>query len=350
MKNMNIKDIAKLAGVGIGTVSRVINNHPDVKDETREHVLRVIEKYNYIPNSSARYLKKTESNDIGILIKGIHNPLFAKMVERIETILSKHTYRVVLHHQIEDHLDDIAVARTFVKEKKLKGLICLGGDFEKLENEVLKTFNVPLILSSKVDDSALDESLYSSIGIDNSSAAYKAVQYLIDLGHQKIGVISSGEGDRAVGGKRIEGYLKALSQNNIEKVERYFELSDYSFDSAYKAMKRLMDKSGDITAVFAISDRMAIGAAKAIRDSGKEVPRDISIIGFDDIDFAAYFNPPLTTVHQPIDEISEEMSYLILKLIDDQIGHQHIEYDTTLVRRASVEVLGLNEDKGGQNG
>jgi LacI family transcriptional regulator len=336
MKRVNIKDIARLAGVGVATVSRVLNDHPDVKDETRENILKVIEDYHYIPNNSARNLKRSNSNDIGMMIKGVYNPIFAVMIQVVEQILSQAGYSVIIHHQMDMRQRDIDVAHEFVQEKKLKGLICLGGDFEDVETKEMNRLAIPVILASSSRHESIDKTCYSSIGIDNIKASYEAVSYLCDVGHCKIGIITSGEGDRSIGGKRTQGYMDALRHYGIPKVEERFEVGGYTFDSAYQAMLRLCEKAPDITAIFAISDVMAIGAAKAIRDMGKRIPEDISIMGFDDIDYAKYFSPALTTMRQPVEEIAEKAADLMLELIELESEHQHYIFQTVLMTRSTV--------------
>ncbi|MDK2867645.1 MAG: LacI family transcriptional regulator [Clostridiales bacterium] len=336
MKSVNIKDIARIAGVGVATVSRVINHHPDVKEETRQHILKIIEEYNYIPNNSARYLKRSESNDIGIIIKGIYNPLFAEMMQKIERILSQVGYTVMLHHHMDMAIRDMDVAQEFVKEKRLKGLICLGGDFEDVQTDEVRQMGVPMILTSALQNSSLDRNVYSSVGIDNEVAAFEIVDYLCTVGHQKIGIITTGEHDQSIGGRRTQGYMRALATHDIPKVDERFEVGDYTFESAYLAMKRLLEKAPDLTAVFAISDIMAIGAARAIREVGKTIPEDIALAGFDDIDYAAFFNPPLTTVKQPLETLSETTAELMIALLEDRSEHEHMMLQTTLKIRKTT--------------
>jgi transcriptional regulator, LacI family len=338
MKNLNIKDIAKLAGVGVSTVSRVINQHTDVKDETRKHVQEIIETYNYIPNNSARNLKRNESMDVGILIKGMYNPFFARMIQSIEKKLSSAGYSAIIHYNIEGN-KDIDAANEFILEKKLKGVICLGGDFDKLTDQEIQRLSVPFILASTEIPENLNRSLFSSVIIDNEMAAYRAVKYLSDMGHNKIALITTGNEDKSVGTIRTQGYLRALSEQNIEKKENYFEVGAYTFETGYEAMCRLLEKANDITAVFAISDVMAIGAAKAMYEKGIKIPDDISLIGFDDIDYAEFYNPPLTTVHQPVEEIAESTADIMIGILDDNLKHQHIIFDTEIVIRNSCKQM-----------
>ncbi|MCB2288671.1 LacI family transcriptional regulator [Clostridium sp. CS001] len=338
MKNLNIKDIAKIAGVGVATVSRVLNNHTDVKEETRHKVLEIMEKYNYIPNNSARNLKRNTSNNIGVLVKGIHNPFFSKMIKSIETEIDKEGYSMILHYN-ESNDNDIDAAVELIKEKKLKGLICLGGDFEDLDKQELVNLKTPIVLASTYIIEKANRALFSSVIIENEKAAYKAVDYIASLGHRKIGIITTGEEDRTIGKLRFEGYKKALKENKIEFNEKFVEIGEYTFESGFDAMNKLLEKELGITAVFATTDIMAIGASKAILSNGLKIPEDISVVGFDGIDYSMYFHPSITTVVQPVEEMGKKSIDLLFDLLKNQNHHQHIVLETELQERESCRKI-----------
>lgn len=334
MKNLNIKDIAKIAGVGVATVSRVLNNHTDVKEETRHKVLEIMEQYNYIPNNSARNLKRNTSNNIGVLVKGIHNPFFSKMIKSIEEEIDKEGYSMILHYN-ESNNNDIDAAVELIKEKKLKGLICLGGDFEDLDKQEIVNLKTPIVLASTYIIEKANKALFSSVIIENEKAAYKAVDYIASLGHKKIGIITTGEEDRTIGKLRFEGYKKALKGNNIEYNEKFVEIGEYTFESGFDAMNKLLKKQLGITAVFATTDIMAIGASKAILSNGLKIPEDISVVGFDGIDYSMYFHPSITTIVQPVEEMGKKSIDLLFDLLKNKSNHQHIILETELQERES---------------
>lgn len=334
MKNLNIKDIARIAGVGVSTVSRVLNNHPDVKDETRQKILEVMNNYSYVPNNSARNLKRNTSNNIGVLVKGIHNPFFSKMIKSIEEEIDKEGYSMILHYN-ESNNNDIEAAIELIKEKKLKGLICLGGDFENLDKQELINLKTPIVLASTYVIEKANKTLFSSVIIENKEAAYKAVDYIASLGHEKIGIITTGEEDRTIGKLRFEGYKKALEKNSIEFNENFVEIGEYTFESGFAAMNKLLDKKIDLTAVFVTTDIMAIGASKAILARGLKIPGDISIVGFDGIDYSLYFHPSLTTVVQPVEEMGKKSIDLLFDILKNKKSHQHIVLETQLEERES---------------
>jgi len=338
MKNLNIRDIAKIAGVGVSTVSRVINNHPDVKDKTREKVLKIVEEYNYIPNNSARNLKRTDSKNIGVLVKGIFNPFFAKIIQSIEDKIDEEGYSMILHYN-DDNANDIEAAVELVKEKKLRGLICLGGNFTNLDESQLINLEVPIVLSSTDVIQNVNKEIFSSVVIENEKAAFKAVDYLCKLGHEKIGIIVTGKEDRCVGKLRFEGYKKALERNSIDYNEEFLEIGEYTFESGFNAMNNLINKKLDLTAVFVTSDIMAIGASKAILERKLRIPDDISVVGFDGIEYAEYFHPSITTIKQPDEDLGKKSVEILFDFIKRKKKHQHIILETELLERESCKKL-----------
>ncbi|RKD27511.1 transcriptional regulator, LacI family [Caminicella sporogenes DSM 14501] len=338
MKNLNIKDIARIAGVGASTVSRVLNNRPDVNEETRKKILKIIEEYNYIPNNSARNLKRNESKNIGVIVKGIYNPFFAKIIKAIEEKIDEQGFTMILHYNDKDS-SDIEAAIELIKEKRLKGLICLGGDFENIDERQIKSLKTPIVIASTNVSKNINKELISSVSIEDEKAAYKAVDYLCKLGHKKIAIISTGESDRSVGNLRIKGYKKALDDNKIKCREEFLEVGQYTFKSGYDAMNRLLDKNLELTAVFVTSDIMAIGASKAILSRGMKIPDDISIIGFDGLDYTEYFHPSITTIKQPQEDIGYKSIEILLDIIKHKKGHKHVILETKLLERESCKKI-----------
>ncbi|MEW9121161.1 MAG: LacI family DNA-binding transcriptional regulator [Thermotaleaceae bacterium] len=338
MANTNIKDIAEMAGVGISTVSRVINNHPDVSKETRKKVMEIIEQKNYIPNNSARNLKRTDTKDIGVLVKGIFNPFFAKIIQSIEEEVALQGYTMILHYN-NYHANDIEAAIEFVKEKRLKGLICLGGNFCNLNEEHFNALEAPLVLASTDVEEKYKKELFSSVTIENERAAYEAVDYLCKLGHKNIGIITTGEEDLCVGNLRWKGYMKALKDHGVQYNPSYKEIGEYTFDSGFRALNQLIERIPKLTAVFVTSDIMAIGAAKAALNRGLRIPEDLSIMGFDGIDYARFFHPSITTVNQPGEYMGKKSAGILIDIIKKKKEHQHILLKTELLINDSCREL-----------
>ena len=335
---INIRDIARIAGVGVSTVSRVINNHPDVKEQTRERVLEVIRENNYIPNNSARNLKKNSSNNIGVLIKGVFNPFFSEMLDLISKRISKAGYSMILEHH--DYLSDDEMNNliSMIKEKRLQGVICLGGNFTEVKNNDFNDINVPVVLTSVNHKYGKEFSNFSSVSIDNEKSAYSATKYLIDCGHKNIALMLGDENDIGISYKREAGYLKALNENNIPFNREYRILGNYDSRGAYNETMKFLKKHKEVTAIFAISDIMAVGCAKAIKDSGLIVGKDISIIGFDGMDISEFYNPTITTIIQPKVEIAKISVDLLLDLMANKTDNKHIILNTELVERESTKI------------
>lgn len=334
---MNIRDIARLAGVGVSTVSRVINDHPDVKDETREKILKIIKESNYIPNNSARILKKNNTNNIGVLVKGVFNPFFAEMINIIGNRINEAGYTMILQQNDYATEDDVDNLIAFVKEKRLQGIICLGGNFLNINDESFQFLDIPVVLTSVNTLSKESKSKFSSIGIDNVLAAKASIQYLIDKGHRNIGILLGEKNDVGISGLRLEGYKKALEGNNIPYSEENVFIGDYDYSGAYRVTKEIINNRKDITAIFSISDIMAVGAAKSVIDQGLQVGEDISIMGFDGMDISKYYNPGITTVKQPKKNMANNSIDLLLALLAKKEDHKHIIFETKIIERESCK-------------
>ncbi|MDM0593953.1 LacI family DNA-binding transcriptional regulator [Clostridium perfringens] len=334
---MNIKDIARLAGVGVSTVSRVINDHPDVKDETREKILKIIKESNYIPNNSARILKKNNTNNIGVLVKGVFNPFFAEMINIIGNRINEAGYTMILQQNDYATEDDVDNLIAFVKEKRLQGIICLGGNFLNINDESFQFLDIPVVLTSVNTLSKESKSKFSSIGIDNVLAAKASIQYLIDKGHRNIGILLGEKNDVGISGLRLEGYKKALEENNIPYSEENVFIGDYDYSGAYRVTKEIINNRKDITAIFSISDIMAVGTAKSVIDQGLQVGEDISIMGFDGMDISKYYNPGITTVKQPKKNMANNSIDLLLALLAKKEEHKHIIFETKIIERESCK-------------
>ena len=289
---MNIRDIAKISGVGVSTVSRVLNNHPDVKESTRENVLRVIKESNYVPNNSARILKQNTTKNIGVLVKGVFNPFFSELINVI-------------------------------------------GNFIDLDEDSFKNIDVPVVLTSVNTVSSAGRDKYSTVGIDNLQSAYSATEYLIKKGHENIAIMIGEKNDFCVSWWRYKGYIKALMDYNIKINDENLIIGDYDSEKAYEETMKLLKHRKDITAIFVISDFMAIGAAKAVSDSGLRVGEDISIIGFDGMDVSCYYNPGITTINQPKKEMAEKSVEILFELLKKKGENKHILLDTQLIERES---------------
>lgn len=323
MADFTIKDVARVCGVGVSTVSRAINNHPDINPETKEKILRVIEENHYIPNNSARNLKRTESNAIAIMIKGIDNPFFLAMFKIFEQELGQHDYTFLLQ-RVQQEEDELEVARELTKEKRLRGIIFLGGRVDRDPKE-LRELGVPYVLSTFAPDKSMLTPQVNYISIDDEEESYRMVDYLCELGHKRIAIIRPYYADRGIGRTRYNGYIRALKRHGIEidpDLVCYMKEDIEAFTPAngYAVTKELLQSGKEFTALFAMSDTTAIGACKAILEAGRRIPDDYSVVGFGGIEMANYYHPSLTTICQP----KEEMARASVKMLLDLIEERHV--------------------------
>ncbi len=341
MDTITIKDIARICGVGVSTVSRALNNHPDINPETRTKIMEVVEEYNFIPNNSARNLKITDSKTIAILVKGISNPFFMKMIKVMEDEIQRKKYSLALHH-VDANEDEVDVAIELVKEKRLRGIIFLGGYFTHTK-EKLERLQVPFVLSTITMTNGYMGN-YSSVAVDDVKESYKMVDYLCRLGHTKIATITACEQDESIGKLRNKGYELALADNHIKldnKLVYYMDdaIDSYTMENGYAVMKQILASGEDFTAVYAISDTLAIGACKAILESGRRIPEDVSVAGFDGIDMSYFYSPTITTVQQPFEAMAKETVTVLFNVIRKKTEHQHKIFDATLCVGGSTRAI-----------
>lgn len=336
---MNIRDIAKLSGVGVSTVSRVLNNHPDVKESTREKVMQIIKESNYIPNNSARILKQNNTKNIGVLVKGVFNPFFSEMISVIGNKINESKYTMILQQNDFALGQDVDTLKAFIKEKRLQGVICLGGNFIDIDEDSFKNIEVPVILTSVNTIVPKGKDDYSTVGIDNLKSSYDATEYLIKLGHKNIAIMLGEKNDLCISWWRYKGYKKALEDNNIEVDSENLLIGDYDIKTAYNETKKLLERNDKITAIFAISDIMAMGVAKAVTDCSLKVGEDVSVMGFDGMDVSEFYNPGITTMKQPKEAMALTSVELLFSLISGKGEHKHILLDTELIERKSCTCI-----------
>lgn len=335
MKVTSIKEIARLAGVGTSTVSRVINNKSDVNPETKQKVLDVIKKYHFEPNANARNLKQTNSKTVCIVVKGTFNPFFARIVELIQHEIESYNYTPLVRY-IEESKDELKAGRRLLTEKKAVGIIFLGGSAITREY-INENPDVPFVFATNaVRD--MDFPNVSSVGIDDMAAAKMAVDHLFECGHRDIAVVGGKLQYRDLVAFRYDGVVQSFKDHELKFDETNYVECKFSMTDAYTVVSKLLAKKR-FTALFAMSDIMAIGAAKAIFDAGLNVPNDISIIGFDGIDMAFFYNPTLATVRQPADEIAIKSVQLLMQNLNEQEGEKHIKLDSVIVKGNSVKVI-----------
>lgn len=334
---MTIKDIAKLSGYGIGTVSRVINNQTGVSEKAKERILEVIKESNYEPNENARFLKMRNGSMIGIIIKGNNNMLFADIIEKIQMNLSSLQEDSMVEYIDEDG-DEIECALRLIRDRNLKGILFLGADVSLFDNRV-DNIDIPAVILT-TNGSMVDNNKISSISVDDEQAAYDMMCYIIKNGHKKIGVIGGTLAEKRLSFSRYKGCKKGLQDNGISfDSKKMYKSCRYSMEDGYETAKKFIEENTDISAIFALSDTIAVGVIRAINDSGLRVPEDISVAGFDGIIITKYINPRITTICQNTDMIAKRGVELLLKHIHYDIPAEHESASYTLIEAESIKKI-----------
>ena len=333
---MTIKDIARISGVAVSTVSREINNHPDVSADSREKVMAVIREHNFIPNNSARDLVRTKSDAVGLIVRGSQNTFFVDIIHSIESALDEAGYTMVMR-QIGSNDDEITCAASMERDKRLLGIIFLGGRSDYSPEE-LAVLTVPYVFCTFTNSyGTLKNTNYSSVSIADEEEAMKAVEELIGRGHKDIAALISASDDHSISQLRYLGYVKALKAHKLPVDDsRVIRCGSFNMKDAYEATKKKLEEGVRFTAVFAIADNMAIGAMRALREAGIDVPGDCSLISIDGIEVSEYIDPMLSTLTQPMKEMGRKSVEQLAELIGGTGKHSQITVTTSLREGASM--------------
>ena len=342
-ENYTIRDIARICKVGVSTVSRAINDDPDISEATRERILKVIDELHYVPNNSARNLKMADSNTVALLVRGIDNYFYQGMYDTIEEQLEAAGFGYMIHAVGQDD-DMMEEARALIKEKRLHGLIILGGTIGKSDSR-LATLRVPLVLCTVAMKIGVTPPPCTTVSIDDERASYEIVKHLIESGHRYIAILAGLKSDKAVGAARLAGYQQALEDAGIpinDSLIYYMhdDIPEFTAENGYAMCRDLLDSGEEFSAIFAISDLMAIGVYKALQEAGRTIPEDVSVVGFDGINLADFLHPTLTTVVQPREEMAR---CAVNELIRQMNGDSHVAhnmFETKLLIRNSVTEKG----------
>ena len=329
-----IKDIAKLADVSIATVSRVLNNSKPVSFEVRDKVLRLLAETGYHPNAIARSLVSKETHIIGVMIPDLANDNFAHLIKGIESVLGTYGYSIFLAITGGKTEKEIKYFQLF-KEKQLDGVILSGVQYVEEHENFFKNNQIPLVAVGQ----EFSQYAIPSANVDNVAAAFDATQYLLEQGHRRIAFISAPLNDQAAGMDRLLGFKKALMEYQCPVAADWILEGDFTPGSGYRAMERLLQIDKRPTAVFVAADRMCTGAMNCLYDYGLQVPEDMSLIGFDDIELASLVRPALTTIHVDPFEFGRTASHLLLSLLKEEAVENKVVLPHRIVVRQTVKAL-----------
>ncbi|MDQ0285974.1 LacI family transcriptional regulator [Desulfofundulus luciae] len=328
---VTIKDIARKAGVSYATVSRALNNRPEVSEKTRREIQRLAAEMGYKPNAIARGLVTRETLTLGLVIPDITNPFFPEVARGVEEAASEAGYSVFLCNTNWD----VDKERTYIElleEKRVDGLILASVTEDEEYLAELLSRETPVVLINRI----LDQVDTNYVAIDNVKGAQQAVEHLISLGHRRIAYVGGLEHVESTA-ERLHGYRLALAINNIPFEEELVRYGSFKKESGYENALSLLSLPEPPTAIFAANDILALGVIQAIKERELKVPENVAVVGFDDIPFAAYAEVNLTTVAQP----KYTMGEMAAKILIDEIRKgpspekKHIVLPPTLVIRAS---------------
>jgi LacI family repressor for deo operon, udp, cdd, tsx, nupC, and nupG len=308
----NIREVAKRAGVSTATVSRVLSRPDVVSPDTRVRVLKAVERLGYAPNSVAKNLRTLKSRKLLVIVPDISNPFFSLVLQGIEDTAQRNGYAVLLGDTQNDECREERYA-LMLKQKEADGLIFLGHRLPKVAAGLLQEMAprcAPVVNGCEFSSDLGVPSAH----IDNFGASYEAMQHLYELGHRDVGVVT-GPLESPLSRDRLEGALAAARQHGV--AERVMMIQgDFSIRSGTEAGGELLGRPSPPTAIFCFNDEMAMGVIDAARRRGVSLPADLSVVGFDDIRFAQCFDPPLTTIAQPMREIGAGTVRLLLDILN----------------------------------
>ena len=333
---MTIKDLAAQTGYSVGTISRVLNNQPHVSELAREIILKAASESGFQLNENARQLKQQQSNALLVVCKGNCNELFDALLMAIQSQVVDTQYTLIIDY-IDESANEVRRALQLCREKKPQGILFLGGNQEYFQ-ESFHLIKIPCVL---VTSSAAELSFanLSSVTSDDTLAAAMAIEELLNMGHRNVVIIGGHRNYSGIARLRHQGCIQAFREKGIDFQESQYETARFTFEDGYRAAQVLLSREPDFTALFAMSDVMALGAIRALADAGKRVPEDISVVGFDGLQIGEYTLPRLSTVTQSVEQLAQRSMDLLRNSIEQGAKACHVVVPVSLQLRESVRKL-----------
>ena len=333
MKIYTIRDVAQLAGVSVTTVSRVLNHRPDVNAATREKVERVMVECNFVGNANARSLKQLDGDVAALILRGRSNPFLSGLAETMLQFAREADVSFLME-SIDEKDDEFQTALRLMHEKRARGFIFIGSRLDA-RLEVLRGQDVPMVFATV---NAVNAGLprAASVSIDNRRMGREAMEMLIRAGHTKIAIFggSRNQGDGLA--DRYIGAREACEQAGVPFDETRYVETRFSLEDAYNAARNFFATRSDTTAVFAMSDMVAMGVIRALKDIGRRVPEDVSVVGFDGVEMGKYFIPSLSTIVQPQEEIARQSVDVLLDMMEKDGSARHLTVTAAPLLRESI--------------
>ena len=334
---MTIKDLAEKTGYGIATVSRVLNNQPNVSEKARNAIMQAVEESGFQINTNAKQLKQHATSILAV-VKGTSNELFGDIVEAIQKLVSETPYPLYVDYMDEDS-NEVLRAVQLCREKKPLGILFLGGNRENFLGDFEK-IDIPCVLVSD-DASGLPFANLSSVCTDDRQAARCAMDSLIALGHRDFAIVGGDRETSDTSRLRYEGCLQSFQKHGIEfDEEKAYQGVRFSYMDGYNATQQLIANDCKFTAIFAEADVMAIGAIRALHNNGLRVPQDVSVMGFDGLALGSFLVPQLSTVIQSAETMARRSVEILINCIEHggEAVHEFVPY--SLAQRESSRRIG----------
>jgi LacI family transcriptional regulator len=331
--NPTIKDVAKYANVSIATVSRIVNGLPGYSEDTKKKVQEAIEALGYQPNAIARGLINKRTQTIGVLFPEVSGMLSSEVLEGVENAAHDGGFSVIVCNTTSSGKRTVKYLR-LLQEKRVDGIIFASEDVKEEYYKIFQEMKVPVVLVS----TASSNYDLPFVRVNDFEGALQATEYLIKNGHKQIGMIGGSKSDPIAGIPRMKGFEEALQKHNLAFSENHVTTNEgYRFQNGKESLPVLLKKLPDMTALFAASDEMAIGAMSAALQLGIKVPEELSIIGYDNLKIAEMCYPALTTVSQPLKDMGQTAGDILVKLIKGEEKEAESRYmPFTIVERQSV--------------
>lgn len=304
-------DVARLAGVSIATVSAVINGKGKVSEKLTQKVTQAMDTLDYHPDLVARSLKVGRSNVVGMIVPDVTNQFYTEAMRGVEDEAKQHGYMLILGNSNENP-DYESYLLSMLFSQRVDGVLLASSDSTAAYDRLVRR-RFPIVFFDRIPANCREQAVI----IDNEGAAYEAINHLIGLGHKRIAIIA-GRLPISTGQDRVEGYRKAMQEAHLPIREEYFQRGDFSLESGYQCGLDLMKLPEPPTAIFSCNNKMTLGLMRSLAELGIECPSQVSVISFDDFEWAANFSPRLTTVAQPTYEIGKKAMQMLLRKINSE--------------------------------
>ena len=324
-------DVARLADVSVGTVSAVLNLSTTVKPRLRKRVEEAMRALDYHPNQIARSLKMQCTHTIGMVVPDIANPFFTSVIRGVEMVGQQHGYSLILCDTNEDPQQERRQLSTLFS-RRVDGVLISSSNYDAAKDRLTRR-RFPIVFFDRIPRGYRGDAVLT----DNLSAAYRAVRYLIQLGHCRIAIIS-GAPDSSIVADRVDGYRKAMQEAGLPIPAPYIQQGDFKLGSGHRCGLELMRLPNPPTAIFSCNNLMTLGLMGALVDLKIACPRQVSVLGFDDFDWAASFNPRLTTMAQQMFEMGKSATEMLVLRMESPTSEAESEQGRTIVLEAELRV------------